>query len=77
MGIIEGFTDMVVQEHSEGEKQKLYSMMFMVVLIKVALIYAVSAFLWPKVMPHIFSTVNANPGFLNILGLSIIFAIIL
>jgi len=77
MGLVEGFTDMVVQEHSEGEKQKLYSMMFMVVLIKVALIYAVSAFLWPKVMPQIFSTVNANPGFWNILGLSIIFAIIL
>jgi hypothetical protein len=77
MGLLEGFTNVVVQEHSEGEKQKLYSMMFMVILIKVALIYAVSAFLWPKVMPSIFPTVNANPGFMNILGLSVIFAIVL
>mgnify|MGYP001336889970 CR=1 FL=1 len=77
MGLLEGFTNVVVQEHSEGEKQKLYSMMFMVILIKVALIYAVSAFLWPKVMPIILPTVNANPGFMNILGLSIIMGIIL
>ena len=77
MGLLEGFTNVVVQEHSEGEKQKLYSMMFMVILIKVALIYAVSAFLWPKVMPIILPTVNANPGFMNILGLSVIFAIVL
>jgi len=77
MGLLEGFTNVVVQEHSEGEKQRLYSLMFTVLLIKIALIYAVSAFLWPRVMPNIFPTVNANPGFMNILGLSIIFAIIL
>lgn len=77
MGLIEGFTNVVVQEHSDGEKQKLYSLMFMVVLIKVALIYAVAVFLWPRVMPNILPTVNANPGFMNILGLSIIFAIVL
>ena len=77
MGLIEGFTNVVVQEHSEGEKQKLYSLMLTVVLIKIALIFAVSTFLWPRVMPNIFPTVNANPGFMNILGLSIIFAIIL
>jgi len=77
MGLLEGFTNVVVQEHSEGEKQKLYSMMFMVILIKVALIYAVSAFLWPKVMPGILPTVNANPGFMNILGFSIIMGIVL
>jgi len=77
MGLLEGFTNVVVQEHSEGEKQRLYSLMFTVLLIKIALIYAVATFLWPRVMPNVFPTVNANPGFMNILGLSIIFAIIL
>lgn len=77
MGLLEGFTNVVVQEHSEGEKQKLYSLMLMVVLIKVALIYAVATFLWPRVMPNILPTVNSNPGFMNILGLSIILAVIL
>jgi hypothetical protein len=77
MGLVEGFTNVVVQEHSEGEKQKLYSMMFIVILIKVALIYVVSAYLWPKVMPSILPSVNANPGFMNILGLSIIMGVIL
>lgn len=77
MGLLEGFTNIVVQEHSEGEKQKLYSLMFTVILIKIALIFVVSAFLWPRVMPNILPTVNSNPGFMNILGLSIILAIIL
>lgn len=77
MGLLEGFTNVVVQEHSEGEKQRLYSLMFTVLLIKIALIYAVATFLWPRVMPNVFPTVNANPGFMNVLGLSIIFAIIL
>jgi len=77
MGLLEGFTNVVVQEHSEGDKQKLYSLMFTVVLIKVALIFVVSQFLWPKVMPVILPTVNANPGFWNILGLSVILGIVM
>ena len=77
MGLLEGFTNVVVQEHSDGEKQKLYSLMFTVLLIKIALIYAVAVFLWPRVMPNILPNVNANPGFMNILGLSIILAVIL
>ena len=77
MGLLEGFTNVMVQEHSEGDKKQMYSLMFTVILIKVALIFAVSSFLWPRVMPQICSSVNANPGFMNILGLSVIFGIIL
>ena len=78
MGIIEGFATVVLEEE-EIEDQYNYQLRFflLVLMIKLLLIYLVGKFLWPKVMPKISSSIKPNPGFLNLLGLSVIIHIVL
>ena len=78
MGIIEGFATVVLEEESLEEHYDYQLRFFlMVLMIKLVLIYLVGTFLWPKVMPKISSSIKPNPGFLNLLGLSLIIHIVL
>ena len=77
MGIIEGFTNVMVSNNSEEEKRKLYSLMIYVLLMKLVFIFIVSQFLWPRVVPDIFPGVNSNPSFLQLVGLSITFSLLM
>jgi len=79
MGFVEGFAEytlsneegeMVTQEEINTFQMKFF---ILVVVIKLAMIYIVNAFLWPKVVPKIFSGVKANPGFMNLLGLVVVY----
>lgn len=78
MGVIEGFTTVIIDE-SITEEQKKQQMMFLVIalLIKFLLILIVGKLLWPHVMPKLFKGVQANPSFMSLLGLSIIVNLLL
>jgi|TARA_B110000967_G_C18773588_1_gene504362 hypothetical protein len=46
-----------------------------VIAIKLLLIYLVMI-MWPKVMPKLIPSITKNPGYINLLGLSVIIALI-
>ena len=79
MGLVEGFaeaalsnesSDVVTQEEYYMFQFKFYAL---VILIKLAMVFIVSNFLWPKVVPKVFSGAKSNPGVLNLVGLVVIY----
>jgi len=77
MGIIEGFGNVSASKLSNDEKNRLYNMMIYILVVKLLFIYVVAYYIWPKVMPAIFPGVNANPTFLQLLGLCIMIGLLL
>ena len=78
MGIIEGFTAVVVNEKlSEEEKKNQLLFLVFALLLKFLLILIVGKLIWPHVMPKLFKVVQANPSFLSLLGLSVIVNLLL
>ena len=73
MGVIEGFTTVIVNE-SISDEEKKNQLMFLVfaLLLKFLLILIVGKLIWPHVMPKLFKSAVPNPGFMAILGLSVI-----
>lgn len=49
------------------------SIFALVVLVRLASFFIVSQFLWPMVVPNVFSGAKSNPGFLNLVGLVVIY----
>lgn len=78
MGVIEGFTTVMI-DGSTTEEQKKEQVMFLVfaLMVKFLLILVVGKLLWPRVMPKLFKGVQANPSFMSLLGLSIIVNLLL
>ena len=74
---IEKLTNIVIEEKPIDQKRVELSLILFIVLIKFALIYFVSAFLWPRVMPEIFKNVKSNPSFTSLLGLSVLINLLL
>ena len=74
MNIIEGMTTIIMNKDVMDKKRREREMNIILVsfLIKILSIAIVSYFLWPKVVPKIFPTVQENPGFVNLFGLSVI-----
>tara|TARA_B100001094_G_scaffold303911_1_gene332404 strand:- start:1606 stop:1848 length:243 start_codon:yes stop_codon:yes gene_type:complete len=72
--LVEGMTTIVMKKDMMTKKQRENELQLLLVifLMKVLTIALVSHFLWPRVMPKIFSGVQSNPGFLNVFGLSVI-----
>jgi hypothetical protein len=75
--IIENFYNSVVEDEKKNKEkwQNNIGAIIFLVLIKLALIYIVML-LWPRVMPKLFPSINKNPGYLNLIGLSVILALI-
>ena len=76
--LIEKFVDTVSEAKEEDGQQHWYNHLaplIFVISIKLVLIYIVMI-LWPKVMPKILPSVNKNPGYVNLIGLSVILALI-
>lgn len=75
--IIENFYNSVVEDEKKNKEkwQNNIGPILFLVLIKLALIYIVML-LWPRVMPKLFPSINKNPGYLNLIGLSVILALI-
>lgn len=74
--LIEKFVDRVSSEEEPGYHwyENIGPIIF-VILIKLVLIYLVMI-LWPKIMPKILPSVNKNPSYINLLGLSVILSLI-
>ena len=73
MGVIEGFATFALEGETEEDVYEYQIRFFLlVVAIKFVMIYLVSRFIWPRVMPSISSSIKANPGFMNLFGLSVI-----
>lgn len=79
MGLVEGFAEVALSNESENVVTQQDYMAFqlkflaIVIFIKLALVFIVSQFLWPKIVPKVFSGAKANPGFMNLVGLVIIY----
>lgn len=78
MGVIEGFTTVMI-DGSTTEEQKKEQVMFLLfaLMVKFLLILVVGKLLWPRIMPKLFKGVQANPSFMSLLGLSIIVNLLL
>tara|TARA_Y100000817_G_scaffold279290_1_gene242572 strand:- start:1046 stop:1276 length:231 start_codon:yes stop_codon:yes gene_type:complete len=75
--IVESFFNSV-SKAEEKDSHHWYNDMgpiLVVVAIKLALIYIVMM-LWPRVMPKIFPSISKNPGYINLIGLSVIVSLI-
>ena len=77
MPLLEGFTNIVMSNTPEENKNELLQMLLIVLAVKLVLIFLVAKYLWPRIMPALFSGVKANPDFLEILGLWFISGLIL
>jgi len=71
--LIEKFVDSVSDEKPSWKDD--IGFIVMIVLIKLFLIYIVMV-LWPRVMPKIMPSINKNPGYLNLIGLSVILSLL-
>jgi|TARA_B100001094_G_C18142911_1_gene778937 hypothetical protein len=79
MNLIEGMTTIVLNKNDLDRRQSQREMNFLIVMfiVKLLSIALVSQVLWPRIIPEIFENVKPNPGFLNLLGLSIIIGLLL
>ena len=79
MKLIEGMTTIIMKKDSMNKKQRDSEMnlLFVLFIVKILSIAIVSYFLWPRIMPQIFTNVQDNPGFINLFGLSIIISLLL
>ena len=79
MTFIEGMTAVIVnkEELNQVQRRKEMQLLLFLLLLKVLSISIVAYFLWPRVVPNIFTGVKSNPGFLNLLGLSVMINLML
>tara|TARA_B110000285_G_C15036555_1_gene569592 strand:+ start:306 stop:536 length:231 start_codon:yes stop_codon:yes gene_type:complete len=75
--LIEKFVDSVTNEEDSIHHHWYNHLgpIALVVAIKLFLIYLVMV-MWPKVMPSLFPSINKNPGYINLIGLSVILSLI-
>tara|TARA_Y100000996_G_scaffold398978_1_gene367553 strand:- start:1057 stop:1287 length:231 start_codon:yes stop_codon:yes gene_type:complete len=75
--LIERFVDSVGNEEVDNQDRwyNHIGLLVMIIAIKLLLIYIVMV-MWPKVMPKVFPSVNKNPGYINLIGLSVILSLI-
>jgi len=76
--IVESFYDSASNSEEKSEHKHWYNNLgpiLFIVAIKLVLIYIVML-LWPRVIPKIFPSINKNPGYMNLIGLSVILSLI-
>lgn len=77
MTFVENFTNVTTSNLSKEQKNELYQIMFTVLLFRLLFIYVVAYYIWPSIMPQLFSGVNPKPTFLQLLGFSIMIGLLL
>ncbi len=76
MGLIEAFGNGVMEEQKDEQNVfKKNAFMIALVLVKLLFIYIVML-LWPRVMPKLFPSITKQPSYVNLLGLSVILALL-
>tara|TARA_B100000029_G_C17169338_1_gene812674 strand:+ start:456 stop:704 length:249 start_codon:yes stop_codon:yes gene_type:complete len=78
MGLVEGFAEYALESNGETVTEEDYhnfqmKFLALVIVIKLMMVFVVSKFLWPKVVPKVFTGVKSNPRFVDLLGLVIIY----
>jgi|TARA_B110000902_G_C13969301_1_gene460559 hypothetical protein len=79
MGLVEGFAEFALETTADNtvteEEYNSFQMKFflLVIVIKIMMVYLVSKFIWPRVVPNVFTGAKTNPGFANLLGLVLIY----
>jgi hypothetical protein len=76
MGLVEGFAEFALETDNDIEEDHNLSIIkffLLVIVIKLMMVYIVSRFIWPKVVPKVFTGAKSNPGFVNLLGLVLIY----
>lgn len=76
--LVERFVDSVSTVEENEEHHHWYNHigpLLFLISIKLLLIYIVML-LWPRVMPKIFPSVSKSPGYINLIGLSVILSLI-
>ena len=73
----EGLANFIVEEQKPVRKPPSIRMfqvkiMLLFIVIQLAFVYLVSEVLWPRFMPKLFKSAVEKPGFLPVLGLSVI-----
>ena len=72
----EGLANFIVEEEKPvqnvDKKMLRLKVVLLFVLIQLGFVLLVSEVLWPRVMPKLFKSAVPNPGFMAILGLSVI-----
>ena len=69
MNITEGFTNIVVSNVSEEEKNELIKLFVVGLAVRLVVLYIVYRFLWPYVVPKLTKNVTPNPKFTTIIAL--------
>ena len=70
--MIEGFATFALESDVEDTDNYQMKFLMLVLAIKLLMIYIIAKFIWPRIMPSISSSIKSKPGFINILGLSLI-----
>jgi len=79
MGLVEGFAEYALENDSVDAvtQEELYhfqmKFLALVIIIKIAMVYIVSKFIWPRVVPKVFSGAKSDPGFMNLFGLVVVY----
>ena len=73
----EGLANFIVEEQKPARKVSSVRMnqlkiVLLFIVIQLGFIYLVSEVLWPRIMPKLFKSAVEKPGFLPVLGLSVI-----
>ena len=73
----EGLANFIAEEQKPIKKAPSIRMfqlkiIMLFILIQLAFVYLVSEVLWPRIMPKLFKSAVEKPGFLPVLGLSVI-----
>ena len=76
---VERFANYVLESEQDVQRTRntyLLQFYLIVIAIRLAFIFIVWKFLWPKVMPKIASNIKAKPTFVSLLGLSMIYSLL-
>jgi len=74
-GFVEGFSNMIIADDDETRRMLLISF-FIGLAVRILLIFVVAKYLWPRVMPRLFTSAVKNPKVLDLFLLVVMMAIL-
>ena len=75
MGFVEGFSNMIIADDDETRRMLLISF-FIGLAVRILLIFVVAKYLWPRVMPRLFTSAVKNPKVMDLFLLVVMMAIL-
>lgn len=74
-GMIDGFSNMIIADDDETRRMLLISF-FIGLAVRILLIFVVAKYLWPRVMPRLFTSAVKNPKVMDLFLLVVMMAIL-